>query len=116
MNPSNFAQYLAANPPPAGANVSVSAPTGSFVWANFTLTKAGVYQFICEIPGHYANGMNGSLYINVPIPKVVAPATAIVMPGVLGVGAGLVAVGIVLVVGVTYQGRFRPPPPERQVP
>jgi uncharacterized cupredoxin-like copper-binding protein len=116
MNPSNFQQYLAANPPPAGANVSVNTPLGSFTWANFTLTKLGVYNFICEIPGHYANGMNGSLFVNVPIPKVSSPSTAIVMPGVLAVGAGLVGVGVVLVVAVSYQGRFKPPPPERQVP
>ena len=107
INPSNFAAYLQAHPPPPGGNVNLN-PGNGFTWANFTLSKAGIYTFLCEVQGHYAAGMNGSLYVGIASPPpAVAPSTALVEPILLGIAGGLVAVGSILVAVAYYQGRFR---------
>ncbi len=112
LSPATFTQYFAAHPPKA--NVNVPAATGGTVWANFTINAPGVYEFICEVPGHFANGMFGHLYVGVAPPaNVTPPSTALVQTGVL-LGAGsLLGVGIVLAAAAAYTGRFprSPTPP-----
>lgn len=106
INPSNYATYLQGHPPPAGGNVNLN-PGNGITWANFTLSKPGIYTFLCEIPGHYAAGMNGSLYVGVPLPPPsVPPSTALVEPILLGIAGGLVVVGSILIAVAYYQGRF----------
>ena len=102
----NYTSYFGTHPPLA--NVSVPSGSGSSVWANFTMRGPGVYMFICEVPGHFASGMFGFLYVDVPLPAVSAPATGIILGGVLGGAAALIVVGVVLSMAASYTGRFPP--------
>lgn len=108
LSPANFTQFFQAHPPLVSVNVPSGA--GSTVWANFTVPGPGAYQYICEVPGHFANGMTGNLYVDVaPPPTPPAPSTAVVQGWVL-VGSGiLLGVGITLAATTAYMGRF----PER---
>jgi hypothetical protein len=83
------------------------------VWANFTVPGPGVYQYICTVSGHFANGMTGFLYVGVvPPPQAAPPSTAIVESWVL-VGSGmLLAVGIVVAVATMFVGRIPTAPRE----
>ncbi len=105
LSPTNFTTYFASHPPLVSATVPAGA--GSSVWANFTLTAPGVYQYICEVPGHFASGMDGFLYVNVPVPAPPpAPSTAIVETWVLAGSGGLLAIGVLLAVIASFTGRF----------
>jgi plastocyanin len=105
--PSNFTTYFAAHPPLV--NQAVPAVPGGTVWANFTVAAPGVYQYICEVSGHFANGMYGFLYVGVPVPAPpAAPSTAIVQGWVLVGSAVLLGIGAVLVAVAALAGRFPP--------
>lgn len=109
LTPSNFTAYFTAHAPLA--NVNVPASTGGTVWANFTVSAVGVYQYLCEIPGHFAAGMDGLLYVGIaPPPVPAAPSTAIVEVWVLFGSAGLLGVGAVLAAIASFSGRFPAPP------
>ncbi len=112
LSPGSFTQYFAAHPPKVNVNIPASA--GASAWANFTVSAPGIYEFICEVPGHFANGMYGFLYVGVAPPaNATAPSTALVQAGVL-LGAGsLLGVGVVLAAAAAYTGRFprSPSPP-----
>lgn len=103
LSPTSF--YATFHTAPPAANVSIPNP-GSAVWANFTLSKPGVYEFICEVAGHFANGMDGYLYVGIPVPAVAAPSTSLVSPELLEGGGALLGLGVVLVVAATLTGRF----------
>lgn len=110
LSPANFSQYFSAHPP----LVSVPIPSGAgqTVWANFSVSKPGVYQYICEVTGHFANGMTGFLYVGVPVPAAPpAPSTAIVEGWVLAGSGVLLAIGIVLALIASFTGRFPRSPP-----
>jgi uncharacterized cupredoxin-like copper-binding protein len=113
LSPANFTQYFAAHPPLVNAVVPSGA--GGEVWANFTISGPGVYQYICTVSGHFANGMTGQLYVGIPPPPPApAPSTAVVQGWIL-VGTGvLLTIGILLAATTAYMGRF--PPPERHEP
>ncbi|HZY70376.1 MAG TPA: hypothetical protein VFF67_05285 [Thermoplasmata archaeon] len=106
LQPSTFPQTFATNPP--AANVNIPSSAGGAVWANFTITKPGIYEFICEVQGHFAQGMFGYLYAGVPIPVTSTPSTAIVQPVLLAGGGAILGLGIVLVVAATLSGRLPP--------
>ncbi len=105
LSPANFSTYFQAHAPLVSVNVPSGA--GQSVWANLTVPGPGVYQYICEVPGHFANGMYGFLYVNVaPPPPPAAPSTAVVQGWIL-VGSGvLLGVGITLAAMTAYMGRF----------
>jgi uncharacterized cupredoxin-like copper-binding protein len=107
----NFSQTFATNAPFVSAPVPSGA--GSSVWANFTVRGPGVYQYICTVAGHYANGMTGELYVGVPVPPPVpTPSTAIVQGWVL-LGSGvLLGIGVVVAAVASYVGRFPRAPGE----
>ena len=107
--PTNYTTYFASHAPLVNANIP--ALTGGTAWANFTISGPGVYQYICEISGHFAAGMYGFLYVGIPVPPPpAAPSTAIVDSWVL-VGSGLlVGVGVVVVAVAAFAGRFPPRP------
>jgi uncharacterized cupredoxin-like copper-binding protein len=107
LSASNFTTYFGTHPPAVSVNVP-TAP-GTAVWANFTIRAPGIYEYICEIPGHFAGGMMGQLYVGVAPPApAIPPSTAIVQGGVL-VGAGaLLVIGAVFVFAATVSGRSPP--------
>ena len=111
LSPATFATYFVQFPPLVNAPVPSGA--GSTVWANFTVPGPGVYQYICTVSGHFANGMTGFLYVGVvPPPQAAPPSTAIVESWVL-VGSGmLLAVGIVVAVATMFVGRIPTAPRE----
>ncbi len=105
LTPGNFTAYFQQHAPLV--NVNVPAVGGGTVWANFTVAKPGIYEYICEISGHFQSGMFGFLYVGVspPAPPA-APSTAVVESWVLAGSAVLLAVGGVLVLVATYTGRL----------
>ncbi len=103
--PSNFTSYFSQHAPLADA--SVSPTPGSSVWANFTITGPGVYMYICTVPGHFASGMFGYLYVDVAPPAPAAPpSTAIVDTWILTGSGVLLGIGVVLALVAAYTGRF----------
>jgi hypothetical protein len=105
LSPANFTATFQTNPPLVSAPVPGGA--GGTVWANFTVRAPGIYQYICTVTGHFANGMTGFLYVDVPVPPPpVAPSTAIVDTWVLIGSAVLLGVGALLAVVASYAGRF----------
>ena len=105
LSPANFTAYFAAHPPLVSANVPAGA--GSTAWANFSVPAAGVYQYICEVPGHFASGMTGYLYVGVPVPALPKPpSTAIVETWVLEGSGVLLAIGVLLALVASLTGRF----------
>jgi uncharacterized cupredoxin-like copper-binding protein len=109
LSPANFSQTFATNAP--FVNAPIPSGAGSSAWANFTVRAPGVYQYICTVPGHFANGMTGDLYIAVPPPPpTAAPSTAVVDTWVL-LGSGvLLGIGVLVAVIASYTGRFPSPP------
>ena len=109
ITPANFTTYFQQHAPLASANVPAS--TGGTVWANFTVFAAGVYMYICEVPGHFADGMEGFLYVGVPPPPPApTPSTAIVEVWVLVGSAVLLGIGVVVTAVASFAGRFPAPP------
>jgi uncharacterized cupredoxin-like copper-binding protein len=106
--PLAFTPYFQQYPPLVSVNVPGGA--GSTVWANFTVPAPGVYMYICQVTGHYASGMDGNLYVGVPVPpQPAAPSTAVIQGWIL-IGSGiLLGVGITLAAMTAYMGRFPPP-------
>ena len=105
LSPANFTMTFATNAPLVNAPIPSGA--GSTAWANFTIRAPGVYQYICTVSGHFANGMTGFLYINVaPPPPPIAPSTAVVDTWILIGSAILLGVGAVIAVIAAYSGRF----------
>ena len=105
LDPGTYTTYFQQNPPLA--NVNVPAGSGSTVWANFTVTAPGAYEYICEVSGHFANGMFGWLYIGVPPPIVaVGPSSDLVQPAVLVAGGILFAIGGLFAVVAAMSARI----------
>jgi uncharacterized cupredoxin-like copper-binding protein len=105
LSPANFTQYFTQHPPLVSVNVPSGA--GATVWANFTVPGPGVYEYICEVPGHFASGMAGLLYVGVPVPAPpAAPSTAVVESWVLAGSAVLLGIGVLLAAVASFTGRF----------
>lgn len=110
LDPSSFTTYFASHPP--AVNVVVPGGSGSTVWANFTIASPGAYEYICEVSGHFVNGMFGWLYVGEPVPSVAAaPSSAIVQPALLAGAGVLLGIGVLLALAATFTGRFRREPP-----
>jgi uncharacterized cupredoxin-like copper-binding protein len=94
---------LAKHPPLVNRTINASAN----VWANFTVSAVGVYEYVCTVSGHFTAGMFGFLYVGVPVPPPPpAPSTAIVEVPILVGSALLLGVGLVLAVASALAGRF----------
>lgn len=107
--PSNFTQFFQQHSPLTNAPIPSGA--GNAAWANFTVYGPGVYQYICTITGHFANGMYGFLYVGVPIPPPPPPLSTAIVQGWILVGvAALLGVGIAVVIMASLTGRMPPPP------
>lgn len=107
LSPTNFSQYFSTHPPLV--NSAVPPLPGGTVWANFTVPGPGVYEYICEISGHFASGMYGFFYVGVPVPAPPPPpSTAIVDSWVLAGSAILLGIGVVVTAAAALAGRFPP--------
>ncbi|HYK92469.1 MAG TPA: hypothetical protein VEY07_00290 [Thermoplasmata archaeon] len=107
--PGNFSSYFQNHPPLSSVNVPTTS--GVPVWANFTITGKGAYEFICEVSGHFQGGMFGWLYVGyTPAPPPPPPSSAIVDPLVLAGAGALLGLAVVLTVVATFVGRFPRPP------
>jgi uncharacterized cupredoxin-like copper-binding protein len=107
MTPSGFTSYFQAHPP--AVNLAVPTSPGVSVTANFTLTAKGTYEYICTIPGHFAAGMFGFLYVGVPLPAPPAvPSTAIVAGWALAGAGAILGISVALAAGAAYVGRLPP--------
>lgn len=107
--PSNYTQFFQQHS--ALANSAVPSGAGDTVWANFTVYAPGVYQYICTITGHFANGMTGELYVGVPVPPAPPPPSTAIVQGWILIGvAALLGVGIAIVVIASFSGRVPPGP------
>jgi uncharacterized cupredoxin-like copper-binding protein len=105
LSPANYSQTLTTNAPLV--NVPIGSGAGTTAFANLTVRAPGVYQYICEITGHFANGMTGFLYVGIaPPPAPVAPSTAIVETWVLVGSAALFGIGLTVAAMASYVGRF----------
>lgn len=105
LSPANFTQYFQQHAPLV--SVDIPSGAGSTVWANFTVAGPGVYQYLCEVPGHFASGMDGLLYVGVPVPAATSPpSTAIVESWVLVGSAILLGIGVLIAAIASFTGRF----------
>ena len=105
LSPANFTSTFATNAPLVSQ--SINSGVGTTAWANFTVRGPGVYQYICTVPSHFANGMTGFLYVGVPAPPPTAPpSTAVVDTWILVGSAVLLGIGVVVAIVAAYTGRF----------
>ena len=109
LTPGNFTSYFQAHPP-LGRVVLQNG--GQSNWTNFSVAKPGVYEFLCEISGHFLNGMYGFLYVGVapPAPAAVASSEVVQVGILLGAGS-LLGVGVIFAIAASYVGRFPRAPP-----
>jgi uncharacterized cupredoxin-like copper-binding protein len=113
ISPANFTQFFATNAPIV--SVPINSGAGTTAWANFTVRGPGIYQYICEIDSHFANGMTGLLYVGIPPPPAPPPlSTALVDSWVLVGSAVLVGVGVLIAAIASYSGRFPSPPVDHE--
>ncbi|MHB8351256.1 MAG: plastocyanin/azurin family copper-binding protein [Thermoplasmata archaeon] len=104
--PANFTTYFAQHPP--AVNLQILNP-GVAYNATFILDAPGVYEFICEEPGHFQAGMFGMLYVGVPPPAAPTPlSTALVQADVLVLAGVLVLFSVILALSVNFMGKFPP--------
>ena len=105
VTPTNFTSYFRVHPALVNVSVTGAGGTGSFLMGG-----PGVYMYICEEPGHFASGMYGFLYVDVPVPTGSVLSSSIVYAWVLAAALGIVALGVVLSFAAAYIGRIRGPP------
>lgn len=111
LTPTNFSAYFTAHPPAANIQLNGGQASGYFL-----ISQSGVFQYFCEEPGHFQNGMFGFLYVDVPVPSSAGASTTIVYVWVLAIAGGLIAVGVILSFIVSYSGRFPRRPSGRAPP
>ncbi|MCI4345657.1 MAG: hypothetical protein L3K07_02730 [Thermoplasmata archaeon] len=105
----NYSSYFKLHPPLANAQITTA---NQVLWANFTIPQKGVYEYICTASGHFAGGMNGTLWVGLlPPPSAAPPSTAIVQGVVLASVGVLLLIGTLLAVASTFVGRFPQKPP-----
>ncbi len=108
LSSANYTTFFSQHAP----LVSIDAPatSGPFTNGTFVIDGPGYYEYICEITGHFADGMFGFLYVGVPLPALpTAPSTAIVDEWLLIGGAVVLGIGAILAAVVAFVGRFPPP-------
>ncbi|MGI0052796.1 MAG: plastocyanin/azurin family copper-binding protein [Thermoplasmata archaeon] len=107
LTPTNFTTFFTAHPPLVNLQVASAGITYN---ASFVIDGPGVYQFICEEPGHFAAGMDGFLYVGVAPPATAAPlSSALVQVDVLVLAGILILVAVVIALSANFLGRFPPP-------
>jgi plastocyanin len=109
----NVTDYFAKHP--AYASVQLNGIGQTTI--NFTSPPTGWYEFVCEIPGHFALNMYNALGFGVPAPSNLTGGAATIQVGwpvyvIAGTIVGLVILALVLgfVVGQRKGSRHEMPP------
>lgn len=104
--------FLVQHPP--FYSVNISATQGGVTVASFTApTTIGSYQFFCQVPGHFASGMEGFLGVGETVgPPPAPPGIGLAVFIISGTIIGLVIIAIVLgfVVGKREGSKYEMPP------
>jgi uncharacterized cupredoxin-like copper-binding protein len=109
LSSANYTTFLTQHLPLV--SLPVPATAGTYNNGSFVISAPGYYEYICTIPGHFASGMYGFLYVGVPVPAVpvvVVPSTAIVQSEILIGGGSLLGIGVILAAVATFSGRVPP--------
>ena len=105
LSPANFTSYFQQHAPLASVTLAgAPAPRSGPISPS---RDPESIRYICEVPGHFAAGMTGFLYVGVPVPPQPGPpSTAIVESWVLVGSAALLGVGLFAAILSAYMGRF----------
>ena len=109
LSSANYTTFFTQHPPLVSIPVPLSA--GTYNNGSFVISAPGYYEYICTVPGHFAEGMFGFLYVGVatPVPTVgPAVSTAIVQSEILIGGGSLLAIGLILAAAASISGRVPP--------
>ena len=109
LSSANYTTFFTQHAPLVSIPVPLSA--GSYNNGSFVISTPGYYEYICTVPGHFASGMFGFLYVGVATPAVsvtAAASTAIVQSEILIGGGSLLAIGLILAAAASVTGRVPP--------
>jgi uncharacterized cupredoxin-like copper-binding protein len=112
LSSANYSTFFTQHLPLVSIPVPLAA--GSYNNGSFVISAPGYYEYICTIPGHFASGMYGFLYVGVPAPAptlVVNQSTALVQSEVLIGGGSLLGIGVILAAAASIAGRIPPSKP-----
>lgn len=102
----NFSNYFKNHTALANA---VIPGTAAPVWANFSIAAKGVYEYLCTVSGHFAAGMNGTLWVGITPPPAAPPvSTGVVQEYILLAAGLLLATATFLAFVANYVGRVAP--------
>lgn len=110
---SQLYDFFNAHPPLV--NLSLPATVGAQAFDNFTAPPVGTYEFVCEIPGHFTEGMYGFLTSSSQTHPSNGGSTTSFPLSELELGA-IGGVVVILVVGVAIAWRRSRSKPARQPP
>lgn len=109
MTPDQVFGYFNAHPPLVRVptlNVS-GAP---YVTAPIQMPPHGNFEFLCEVQGHFQQGMYGNLYVGLPAPAV--PSAQFQLNLIQLDFLVIASIGVVVVIGLYATRRSRGPPPQ----
>jgi plastocyanin len=108
----DLTSFFAAHPPLA--YFQINATPGEKQTVTFKAPPLGVYEYVCEVPGHFQLGMWGDMGSGVAVGPPPAPTIPVVLYVITGGIAGLVVLAVILgfVVG-KREGAKHEMPPER---
>ena len=103
--------FFAAHPPLVYLHINASSP-GEKQTVTFTAPPLGVYEYVCEIAGHFQSGMWGKMGSGVAVGGAAGPSVPTALYIITGVIVALVVIAIVLgfVVGKREGARHEMPP------
>lgn len=93
-SPSQVDSYFVTNPPLVRIVPTISAGT-PVKTATVTMPAYGILTFICEVPGHFQQGMYGHIYVGLPAPASTSATAGLNRLQWDALGIGLAGVVIV---------------------
>jgi uncharacterized cupredoxin-like copper-binding protein len=90
-------------------NFSLGSTPGASFFANFTAPAVGTYEFVCQLPGHFAGGMHGTLSTTGSGSSSTPPASMAISTTVIVIVI-IVVLAIIALVAMLAMRRRRTPP------